>query len=44
MFHYRGMFGPETGVSTAQAQQALPGMAQGFGGELTYRLLSNDLF
>ncbi|XP_040902156.1 arf-GAP domain and FG repeat-containing protein 1-like isoform X4 [Toxotes jaculatrix] len=26
-----GMFGSETGVSTAQAQQALPGMAQGFG-------------
>nr|XP_046244648.1 arf-GAP domain and FG repeat-containing protein 1a isoform X10 [Scatophagus argus] len=26
-----GMFGPDTGVSTAQAQQALPGMTQGFG-------------
>uniref|UniRef100_A0A8C4DD44 ArfGAP with FG repeats 1a n=1 Tax=Dicentrarchus labrax TaxID=13489 RepID=A0A8C4DD44_DICLA len=26
-----GMFGPETVVSTAQAQQALPGMAQCFG-------------
>ncbi|XP_039986694.1 arf-GAP domain and FG repeat-containing protein 1a isoform X3 [Xiphias gladius] len=26
-----GVFGSETGVSTAQAQQALPGMAQGFG-------------
>ncbi|KAM8768075.1 arf-GAP domain and FG repeat-containing protein 1a isoform 1-T1 [Acanthopagrus schlegelii] len=30
-----GMFGPETGVSTAQAQQALPGMAQGFGAQST---------
>ncbi|XP_041796999.1 arf-GAP domain and FG repeat-containing protein 1a isoform X1 [Chelmon rostratus] len=30
-----GMFGPETGVSTAQAQQALPGMAQGFGPQST---------
>lgn len=30
-----GMFGPETGVSTAQAQQALPGMAQGFGAPST---------
>ncbi|XP_070684971.1 arf-GAP domain and FG repeat-containing protein 1a isoform X1 [Pempheris klunzingeri] len=29
------MFGPETGVSTAQAQQALPGMAQGFGAQST---------
>uniref|UniRef100_UPI0037E87141 arf-GAP domain and FG repeat-containing protein 1a isoform X4 n=1 Tax=Semicossyphus pulcher TaxID=241346 RepID=UPI0037E87141 len=27
------VFGQETGVSAAQAQQALPGMAQGFGGE-----------
>ncbi|XP_022048269.1 arf-GAP domain and FG repeat-containing protein 1a isoform X6 [Acanthochromis polyacanthus] len=26
-----GLFGPETGVSTAQAQQAMPGMAQGYG-------------
>ncbi|XP_060929051.1 arf-GAP domain and FG repeat-containing protein 1a isoform X2 [Limanda limanda] len=26
------VFGSETGVSTAQAQQALPGMAHGFGG------------
>ncbi|AWO99191.1 putative arf-GAP domain and FG repeat-containing protein 1 isoform 2 [Scophthalmus maximus] len=30
-----GMFGSETGVSTAQAQQALPGMAQGFGAQST---------
>ncbi|XP_042342296.1 arf-GAP domain and FG repeat-containing protein 1a isoform X6 [Plectropomus leopardus] len=30
-----GVFGPETGVSTAQAQQALPGMAQGFGPQST---------
>lgn len=30
-----GMFGPETGVSTAQAQQALPSMAQGFGAQST---------
>ncbi|XP_059187537.1 arf-GAP domain and FG repeat-containing protein 1a isoform X3 [Centropristis striata] len=30
-----GMFGPETGVSTAQAHQALPGMAQGFGAQST---------
>ncbi|XP_034723758.1 arf-GAP domain and FG repeat-containing protein 1a isoform X9 [Etheostoma cragini] len=30
-----GMFGPETGVSTSQAQQALPGMAQGFGAQST---------
>ncbi|XP_040902154.1 arf-GAP domain and FG repeat-containing protein 1-like isoform X2 [Toxotes jaculatrix] len=30
-----GMFGSETGVSTAQAQQALPGMAQGFGPQST---------
>ncbi|XP_073346402.1 arf-GAP domain and FG repeat-containing protein 1a isoform X4 [Pagrus major] len=30
-----GMFGPETGVSAAQAQQALPGMAQGFGAQST---------
>lgn len=33
VFHCRGMFGSEAGVSTAQAQQAMPGMAQGFGGE-----------
>ncbi|XP_008292750.1 arf-GAP domain and FG repeat-containing protein 1a isoform X1 [Stegastes partitus] len=26
-----GMFGAETGVSTAQAQQAMPGMVQGYG-------------
>lgn len=37
LFNCRGMFGPETGVSTAQAQQALSGMAQGFGGERTYK-------
>ncbi|XP_033487288.1 arf-GAP domain and FG repeat-containing protein 1a isoform X6 [Epinephelus lanceolatus] len=30
-----GVFGSETGVSTAQAQQALPGMAQGFGAPST---------
>ncbi|XP_074497833.1 arf-GAP domain and FG repeat-containing protein 1a isoform X1 [Sebastes fasciatus] len=30
-----GVFGPETGMSTAQAHQALPGMAQGFGGQST---------
>ncbi|XP_028429130.1 arf-GAP domain and FG repeat-containing protein 1a isoform X6 [Perca flavescens] len=30
-----GMFGPETGVSTSQAQQALPGMAQSFGAQST---------
>ncbi|XP_068441230.1 arf-GAP domain and FG repeat-containing protein 1a isoform X6 [Clinocottus analis] len=30
-----GMFGPETGMSTAHAQQALPGMAQGFGAQST---------
>ncbi|XP_044211093.1 arf-GAP domain and FG repeat-containing protein 1a isoform X4 [Thunnus albacares] len=30
-----GVFGPETGVSTAQGQQALPGMAQGFGAQST---------
>nr|XP_046244641.1 arf-GAP domain and FG repeat-containing protein 1a isoform X4 [Scatophagus argus] len=30
-----GMFGPDTGVSTAQAQQALPGMTQGFGSQST---------
>ncbi|XP_051252831.1 arf-GAP domain and FG repeat-containing protein 1a isoform X7 [Dicentrarchus labrax] len=30
-----GMFGPETVVSTAQAQQALPGMAQCFGAQST---------
>ncbi|KAI3354394.1 hypothetical protein L3Q82_018915 [Scortum barcoo] len=30
-----GMFGPESGVSSAQAQQALPGMAQGFGAQST---------
>uniref|UniRef100_UPI0037E7CC82 arf-GAP domain and FG repeat-containing protein 1a isoform X2 n=1 Tax=Semicossyphus pulcher TaxID=241346 RepID=UPI0037E7CC82 len=29
------VFGQETGVSAAQAQQALPGMAQGFGGQST---------
>ncbi|KAM6932363.1 arf-GAP domain and FG repeat-containing protein 1a isoform 3-T3 [Lycodopsis pacificus] len=31
----QGMFGPETGMSTAHAQQALPGMAQGFGAQST---------
>ncbi|XP_076591096.1 arf-GAP domain and FG repeat-containing protein 1a isoform X2 [Chaetodon auriga] len=30
-----GMFGPETGVSTTQAQQTLPGMAPGFGAQST---------
>ncbi|XP_053177411.1 arf-GAP domain and FG repeat-containing protein 1a isoform X1 [Scomber japonicus] len=30
-----GLFGPETGVSTAQGQQALPGRAQGFGAQST---------
>ncbi|XP_071353249.1 arf-GAP domain and FG repeat-containing protein 1a isoform X8 [Trachinotus anak] len=30
-----GMFGSEAGMSTAQAQQALPGMAQGFGPQST---------
>uniref|UniRef100_A0A672YXT9 Arf-GAP domain-containing protein n=1 Tax=Sphaeramia orbicularis TaxID=375764 RepID=A0A672YXT9_9TELE len=30
-----GMFGSEAGVSTVQAQQALPGMAQCFGGQST---------
>ncbi|XP_068565128.1 arf-GAP domain and FG repeat-containing protein 1a isoform X4 [Cebidichthys violaceus] len=30
-----GMFGPETGMSAAHAQQALPGMAQGFGAQST---------
>ncbi|XP_022048268.1 arf-GAP domain and FG repeat-containing protein 1a isoform X9 [Acanthochromis polyacanthus] len=30
-----GLFGPETGVSTAQAQQAMPGMAQGYGAQST---------
>ncbi|KAG7226074.1 hypothetical protein INR49_018684 [Caranx melampygus] len=30
-----GMFGSEAGVSTAQAQQAMPGMAQGFGAQST---------
>ncbi|CAJ1065702.1 arf-GAP domain and FG repeat-containing protein 1a isoform X11 [Xyrichtys novacula] len=29
------IFGQETGVSTAQAQQAMPGMAQGFGAQST---------
>ncbi|XP_047450114.1 arf-GAP domain and FG repeat-containing protein 1a isoform X2 [Mugil cephalus] len=29
------MFGSETGVSAAQAQQAMPGMAQGFGAQST---------
>lgn len=33
IFHCSGVFGSETGGSAAQAQQALPGMAQGFGGE-----------
>ncbi|XP_062274823.1 arf-GAP domain and FG repeat-containing protein 1a isoform X3 [Scomber scombrus] len=30
-----GMFGPETGVSSAQGQQAHPGRAQGFGAQST---------
>ncbi|XP_037317420.2 arf-GAP domain and FG repeat-containing protein 1a isoform X7 [Pungitius pungitius] len=30
-----GLFGPESGMSTAHAQQALPGMAQGFGAQST---------
>ncbi|XP_078102567.1 arf-GAP domain and FG repeat-containing protein 1a isoform X3 [Sander vitreus] len=30
-----GMFGTETGVSTSQAQQALPGMTQSFGAQST---------
>ncbi|KAM7399492.1 hypothetical protein PAMP_018759 [Pampus punctatissimus] len=30
-----GVFGPESGVSTAQAQQVLPGMTQGFGAQST---------
>ncbi|XP_008292751.1 arf-GAP domain and FG repeat-containing protein 1a isoform X2 [Stegastes partitus] len=30
-----GMFGAETGVSTAQAQQAMPGMVQGYGAQST---------
>ncbi|XP_029302984.1 arf-GAP domain and FG repeat-containing protein 1a isoform X2 [Cottoperca gobio] len=30
-----GVYGPETGMSAAQAQQALPGMAQGFGAQST---------
>ncbi|KAM7413341.1 hypothetical protein PAMA_020637 [Pampus argenteus] len=30
-----GVFGPESGVSTAQTQQALPGMTQGFGAQST---------
>nr|XP_040019447.1 arf-GAP domain and FG repeat-containing protein 1a isoform X8 [Gasterosteus aculeatus aculeatus] len=29
------LFGPESGMSTAHAQQALPGMAQGFGAQST---------
>ncbi|XP_077954508.1 arf-GAP domain and FG repeat-containing protein 1a isoform X18 [Gasterosteus aculeatus] len=31
----QGLFGPESGMSTAHAQQALPGMAQGFGAQST---------
>ncbi|KAM8902300.1 arf-GAP domain and FG repeat-containing protein 1a isoform 2-T2 [Spinachia spinachia] len=30
-----GLFGPESGMSTAHGQQALPGMAQGFGAQST---------
>ncbi|KAL6116310.1 agfg1 [Pungitius sinensis] len=30
-----GLFGPESAMSTAHAQQALPGMAQGFGAQST---------
>lgn len=39
----RGIFGPETGVSAAQTQQTVPGMAQGFAGELKYPQFSNSL-
>ncbi|KAM9853026.1 arf-GAP domain and FG repeat-containing protein 1a isoform 2-T2 [Aulostomus maculatus] len=31
----QGVFGPDAGVSTSHAQQALPGMAQGFGAQST---------
>ena len=31
--HCRAVFGSEMGVSTAQAQQTMPAMAQTFGGE-----------
>lgn len=39
----RGVFGPETGVSAAPAQQTVPAITQGFAGELKYLQFSNSL-